>query len=115
MDKKILIIGSELAVDNVIKAILYDEFLCNIEIFYPDDTTENYIKQYAPDLLIVTSGHLEHLIRKVKQNHYLKKLPIILLSGYYTNDDVLASASDDFLSKPVNIPLLLVKVSKYIG
>lgn len=113
-NKKILIIGDEAAVDNVLRSILNDEIQCKINIYYHTDDYINYILNYNPTLIIATSGHQESIIQEIKSDKKLKTIPIFLLSGYYSKEDVLASAADEFQSKPIDIEIFLKKVKKYI-
>lgn len=114
-NKKILIIGDEASVDNVLRSILNDEIQCKIDIYYHKDDYINYILNYNPTLIIATSGHQESIIQEIKRDKKLKTIPIFLLSGYYSKEDVLASEADEFQSKPVDVGIFLKKVKKYIN
>lgn len=114
-NKKILIIGDKVAVDNVLRSILTDEIECMIDIYYLTADFLNYILKYDPALIIATSGHQESIIQEIKRDKKLKTIPIFLLSGYYDQEDIWASVADEFQSKPVEIPIFLETVKKYIN
>lgn len=114
-NKKILIIGHEVPFENTIQSIINDVIQCKITIYYPSYNFINYIQEYNPTLIIATSGSQESLIQEIKKDNKLKNIPIFLLSGYYDKEDVLASAADEFQSKPADIEIFLEKVKKYIN
>lgn len=114
MEKKVLIIGKEVAIDNVLQSILKDELTCKVDIYYPTNGIENYIQFYNPSLIIATSGHLESLVKEIKTDKKLKNIPVFLLSGFYSEEDYLNTAADDFMSKPVDIRIFIAKVKRFL-
>ena len=114
MEKKILLIGREAPQAEVYQSILRDEVSSKVNVIYLNNAFENYIQYYNPDLIIATSGYHEPLIKDMKADKKLKHIPILLLSGFYTEEDFLNTAADDFMSKPIDIGIFIAKVKRLL-
>jgi len=61
------------------------------------------------------SGHQESFIRELKTDEKLKNIPVLLLSGFYSREDFLATAADDYMSKPIDIEIFIAKVKRLLN
>ncbi len=80
----------------------------------------NRIREHAPDLLIVDlwmpvmSG--DEVIRKIRGDHEIKSLPIMVMSASRDGEEIAFDAgADRFISKPFDINAFVSKVEELIG
>lgn len=123
-NKKLFIVDDEANIRNSIKRILHEELL-SIEIIETGNGDEvlNLTESCKPDLILMdvlmpgTNG-LE-LLKSLKSNanKEVQNIPVIMLTGV-GNREVARKASElgavDFITKPFNERLFLLKLRKYM-
>lgn len=113
-DKKILLIGDHIALDNTLQLIMQDEYQCEVKINYPPTCDNNYVHDYKPTVIIASGSHFGSFVNDLKSDHRTKEIPIIMLSHSYPGEYFLNIAADDFMSKPLNLTILLEKVKNHL-
>ena len=113
-NKNILILGCRRVVDNMLKEIIFDEIGHIVECIYLAQNIDTCKTENYPDLIIATTFRQEAIINELKQSPAYQNIPIILISGSYTLNEAVACGADDIISRPVNIPILIRKVKKYV-
>lgn len=108
--KKILMFSDEMVMPNIIGNILSDELKSEYKILLTTDNFQQKAEDYEPNLIMVTSCSLISLISRLKASKNTKDIPIVLLSGALSREEGESYAPDAFLSKPVNIEILLSTV-----
>ena len=111
---KILIFGREEAQDRIYKSVLEDEFSCEVMIENSIILYDKTIKEYLPNLILVTTCRKSDLIERIKETPSISHIPIIYLSGAASPEDFKASSADYCLSKPVDVFLLIEKVGRHL-
>lgn len=112
MNNKILILDHEASFSKTLQSILLGELECQVEIIYPDENIEKFIQEYKPKFILATSWRQEKLIKIIKNNSWIKNIPVILISYYYSSNNESPCSADDYIPKPVDITEFLVKMQK---
>lgn len=113
-DKKILLIGDDISVDKILQSILQEEYQCEVKINYPPDCDNNYVQDYNPTVIIASGRRYGDFVNDLKSDLRSKDIPIIMMSYSYPGEYFLNIAADDFMSKPLNLTILLEKVKNYL-
>lgn len=108
--KKILMFSDDKVMPNIIGNILSVEIKSEFKILMTTDNFQQEAENYEPNLIIVTSFHRANLIPKLKASKKTKDIPIVLLSGVLSQVEAGSYMADAFLSKPVDIKILLLTV-----
>ena len=94
-----------------------------MEIAENADVGLNFLNNNKCDLLLLDinlPGNLngEDVLREIRNNPLLKKLPIIVITAYALKGDkqrFLDQGANDYLSKPVEKPVLRETIAKYLS
>lgn len=108
--KRILMFSDEKVMPNIIGNILSVEIKSELKILITTDNFQQEAENYEPNLIIVTSCHRANLIPEFKASKKTKDIPIVLLSGVLSQEEAESYEADAFLSKPVDIKILLLTV-----
>jgi CheY-like chemotaxis protein len=119
--KQILIIEDNIESQLILKVYLRE--LYTVEIAENADIGLNFLKSNTCDLLLLDinlPGNLngEDVLREIRNNPLLKKLPIIVITAYALKGDkqrFLGQGANDYLSKPVEKPVLRETIAKYLS
>jgi CheY-like chemotaxis protein len=118
--KKILIIEDNIETQLIFKIYLRDKYLLEIA-----DTAEKGLELLNKDLFDVLlldinlPGDLsgEDVIKKVKKDYKLEKIPVVVVTAYALKGDrekYLGLGADEYVPKPVTKSTLLGIVDKYM-
>lgn len=118
--KKILVVDDDQEVLETLELILE---IGGFEVSGLDNGEEIFerIEFFEPDLILldISLGHIDGrlLCEKLKASENTSYIPILLISGLYTADEVssLQYGQDDFLSKPFQMDVLLEKLSAILS
>ncbi|MGA7721188.1 MAG: response regulator [Ignavibacteriaceae bacterium] len=119
--KQILIIEDNIESQLILKVYLRE--LYTVEIAENADVGLNFLNNNKCDLLLLDinlPGNLngEDVLREIRNNPLLKKLPIIVITAYALKGDkqrFLDQGANDYLSKPVEKPVLRETIAKYLS
>lgn len=121
MKKKILIIDDDKFFSESLKEVLLH---AGYEVILALESKSGYdlIEQEKPDLLLIdilipgVDG--VSLCEKIRQNDLLQHIPIILMTGVFTDLDIRAHVrrgiADDFIIKPYREEDLISKIKKFL-
>lgn len=121
MTKKILIVE-----DNALNMKLFNDLLVSrgYEIFQSSDGSDaiDITEEKSPDLIIMDiqlpgrSGL--DITKDLKANADLKHIPIIAVTAFAMKGDeekIREAGCDDYIAKPISIPVLLDTVAKHLA
>jgi DNA-binding response OmpR family regulator len=116
-DTKILIVEDNLAFRKLVKAVLEEEGFQVVAAEDPSQVLE-LGKTHQPNLILmdVDLGGVSgiELTQKLKAQPYTSSIPVVLLSGAQTDEDVqiqgFGEGADDYILKPISNELLVAKV-----
>lgn len=120
MDKKILIVDDNPWILTVLTDVLeYSGYAVNT--LSKGDIVFEKIREYAPDLILldVMLGDLDgrEICKSLKQEKETNHIPVILISAGYNFSESLKQADgpNDFVAKPFDIDLLLMKIERLVA
>jgi len=116
--KKILVIEDDPDILEIMRDVLSTE---GYEVItYPDKNSIKGIIINRPDLVILDNklrdGFGHELCREMKNNHFTRRIPVVLTSAYADLKQLSADCGADvFLSKPFDLSDLLALVKQYVN
>ena len=121
MKKKILIIDDDKFFSASLREVLLNEGY-DVILAVESESGYDLLEQEKPDLLLVDVliPGLDgvSLCEKIRQNESLPHIPIILMTGVFTDLDIRAHVrrgiADDFIIKPYKEEDLISKIKKFL-
>ncbi|PWV56310.1 hybrid sensor histidine kinase/response regulator transcription factor [Chitinophaga sp. S165] len=117
--RSILVIDDNAEIRDYLRQLFADKYI----IYDADNGTDGFaaVEKYMPDL-VISDVHMEgmngiELCRKIKETDIVSHIPVILLTSASSSEarmEGIGGGADDYITKPFDSALLLVKVQTII-
>ena len=109
--KRILLVIDEIAMCQLLRDILQDEFHCIVSILYDTNNYYSALFEFCPDLIIATSYVHLPLVTQISQNELFSSIPIISISKSLSYKQAIEAGAVDFIPGPIDVNVLCEKVN----
>ena len=120
--RKVLVIDDEIELCEVVTEMVKTYFP-HYEVRVANDgfTAGRILNEYLPDLIILdlmlpgVNGF--DVCRQIRSNEYMKGTKILAITGYDSDENkqkILSCGANDFLAKPMDVPVLKSKMEKLL-
>jgi DNA-binding response OmpR family regulator len=110
---KILVVNNDIDTMSLLKKWLQRK---NYEVEFTSNGEEapHIVKEFSPDLVLVDVLQSK-VAEELKSDPDLKKIPVILMTGYTIANRTIGSINaDDTIAKPFNLDLLEKKIENFL-
>ena len=112
--KRILLLFDSVALCQLLRDILQDEFHCIVSILYDTNNYYSVLFEFCPDLIIATSYVHLPLVTQISQNELFRSIPIISTSKSLSYKQAIEAGAVDFFPNPIDINELLEKINYHL-
>jgi len=119
---KILVIDDEPEVGQLVIDSLKGKLDSEIKVVYDGFSAGRTISNYMPDLILLdlmlpgVNGF--EVCKEIRRTPHLEKTKILAITGYDSEENrkkIMEAGADDYLAKPMDVNILIEKISKLLN